>query len=123
MYVTGLTSAKSSAPNSGCCSAAASMRRASSNERGFCWPPPPGPATRRLQGALAWAAHGVSDQAPLRGRQFGAGGERGAASRSRAQTYRQERSLAGRNGLRQPPGGRARWTLKLLAGAIVELTD
>jgi hypothetical protein len=52
----GSNSAKSSAPNSGRCSAAASMRPASSSEHRSCWPPMPGPATRRSQGALAWAA-------------------------------------------------------------------
>jgi hypothetical protein len=39
------------------------MRRASSSERRFSWPPMPGPATRRLQGASAWAA---PDQVTLR---------------------------------------------------------
>lgn len=49
-------SAKSSAPKSERCSAAASMRPASSSGRRFCWPAMAEPATRRAQGASAWAA-------------------------------------------------------------------
>lgn len=56
MYAIGSTSAKSSAANSGRFSAAASMRPASSSEHRSCWPPMPGPVTRRSPGASAWAA-------------------------------------------------------------------
>ncbi|WP_245322660.1 IS630 family transposase [Bradyrhizobium valentinum] len=48
--------------------------------------------------------------------------ERRAASRSGAQTYGQGRSLAGGDSL-CPPEGHARWTLELLAGAMVKLTE
>ncbi len=39
-----------------------------------------------------------------------------------AQAHRQGRGLAGGNGLRESPQGRARWTLELLADAMVKLT-
>ncbi|SHH64493.1 DDE superfamily endonuclease [Bradyrhizobium erythrophlei] len=67
--------------------------------------------------------HRVPDQAALRGGQSGTGAERGSASWGGAQAHRQGRSLAGGNGLPNPPAGRARWTLELLADAMVKLTD
>ena len=65
----------------------------------------------------------VPDQAALRGRQSGAGAERGAAPRSGAQAHRQGGSPAGGDRLLEPPEGRARWTLELLAGEMVKLTE
>jgi hypothetical protein len=64
----------------------------------------------------------VSDQATLRGRRSGAGAERRAASRGGAQTHGQGALLVA-TACASPPEGRARWTLKLLAGAMVELTE
>jgi DDE superfamily endonuclease len=57
------------------------------------------------------------------GRQSGTGAERGSAPWGGTQAHRQGRSPAGGDGLRQPPEGRARWTLELLADAMVKLTE
>lgn len=81
----------------------------------------------------------VPDQATLRGRQSGASAERGAASRSGAQNHRQGRDLRNAphvfapgfeveallvaTACASPPEGRARWTLELLAGAMLKLTE
>ena len=73
--------------------------------------------------AVSGVFHRVPDQAALRGRQSGAGAERGAASWGGAQAHRQGGSPVGGNRLRESPEGRARWTLELLAGAMVKLTD
>ena len=41
----------------------------------------------------------------------------------RSASYRARRGVAGRHGLLDPPAGRKRWTLELLADAMVRLTE
>ena len=72
-----------------------------------------GVARRRLDGG----AH----QTAVRGGRPGAGSERGVARRGRTQVDRQGGG-PGSDRLRNPPAGRARWTLDLFAGEMVKLT-
>jgi hypothetical protein len=65
----------------------------------------------------------VPDQATLRGRQSGEGAERRAASWGGTQTHGQGRSLTGGDRLRQSAKGPCPLDLKLLAGAMVKLTE
>src|ERR1700688_3220715 len=93
------------------------MRHASSSERRFCWPPMPGPATRRLQGASAWAARPCTEPSDASWKAIwsGPGAERKLTGK--------EEALLVATACASPPKGRARWTLELLAGAMVKLTE
>jgi len=114
---------QSSAPNSGRCLAAASMHPASSSGTDFvgC---DAGAATKKSQERWRGRLDRIPDQATLRGRRFGAGAEPKSRVPERSENSRaRKEALLVATACCQPPKGRAGWTLKLLAGAIVKLTD
>ena len=73
------------------------------------------------QGPGCGRGHGVSDQAALRRRGAGRGVARPAPSPSVPEARRPGRSPPHRSGLLEPPEGHDHWTLRLLAGQVVEL--
>jgi hypothetical protein len=84
----------------------------------------PGPATKRLQGASAWAARpctGPSD-ASWKGNLERALSEEPRPGAERKLTGKEEALLVA-TACASPPEGCARWTLELLAGAMVKLTE
>ena len=62
-------------------------------------------------------------QAPARGMRFGGGSERRATPGPRARTTGKQEALLVATACANPPAGRARWTLELLAGEMIKLTD
>src|SRR5216683_3597105 len=66
---------------------------------------------------------GVPDQAALRGGQPGGGAERGPRPGARRKLTGKEEALLVATAYSKPPAGRARWTLELLAGEMVKLTE
>lgn len=124
MYGIGSNSAKSSAANSRRCSPAASMRPASSSAPRFCWLPMPGPVTRRSPGASAWAARPCTGSSAA---SWKANLERALSEELRPGAERKltgkEEALLVATACATPPRGCTRWTLDLLAGALVKLTE
>src|SRR6476646_1824050 len=100
------------------------MRRASSSARRFCWLQTPAPATRRSQGASEWedrrfiGPSAASCSATWRRRCAKSHGPaRPASSRAKRKPCWSRRPVS------NPPKGRARWTLELLADELVRLTE
>ncbi len=79
-------------------------------------------ATMRSPGAWALAARPCIAQAALRARQS-SGGDQRIAARRKPQAHRQRGGAPGATACSKPPQGRARWTLELLAGELVRLTE
>ena len=104
--------------------AAASTPPASSSGRRFCWRPMGAAAMRRLPGRWGWAVSTVYRTK----RRFVEGNlERALSEEPRPGAERKltgkEEALLVATACAKPPAGRARWTLKLLADAMVKLTD
>ena len=123
MYAIGSNSAKSSASNSRRCSAAASMQPASSNEHRLL------AADARVSDEEIARSVGVGGSTVYRTkRRFVEGNlERALSEEPRPGAERKltgkEEALLVATACANPPKGRAHWTLKLLAGAIVKLTE
>src|ERR1700680_884644 len=100
------------------------MQRASSSERRFCWPLTPASATTLLR--PVW----VSAARPSTGPSNASCSANLPAARSEQPRPGASRKLAGKEeallvatACSKPPAGRARWTLELLAGELVRLTE
>jgi transposase len=119
MYAIGSNSAKSSAPNSRRCLAAASMHPASGTDFVGC----------RCGGGDEEIARsvGVGGSTVYRTKRLEGDLERALSEEPRPGAERKltgkEEALLVATACASPPKGRARWTLKLLAAAIVKLTD
>ena len=88
-----------------------------------CLPQTPALATRTSSPASgsAWF-HGLPNQAAFCRRQPGAGAERGARPGAERKLTGKEEALLVATACSSPPAGRSRWTLTLLADALVKLT-
>ncbi len=112
-----------SAHNSRRCSMAANTRRARSSGRRSCWRPTLVSVTTCCKQPLGQRIDGLPNQAALYARQPGAGAQRGGPSGGNPQAVGQETALLIATACSSPPKGRKRWTLDLLAGAMVRLTE
>ena len=100
------------------------MRRASSSGRRFCWPPTRGPATRRSRRSVGVGGSTVyrTKQRFVLGNLEAALSEEPRPGASRKLSGKEEALLVA-TACSRPPEGRARWTLELLAGEMVRLTE
>ena len=81
-----------------------------------------GSATRTSRRASGSAGRRSTGPSGVSSKATWTGAERRAATRSGTQAHRQGGSLLVATACSNPPAGRARWTLELLADAMVELT-
>ena len=100
------------------------MPPASSSEPRYCWPPTPAAAMTRLPAPVAV---GGSTVYRIKRRFVEGNLERALSEEPRPGAERKltgkEEALLVATACASPPEGRARWTLKLLAGAMVKLTE
>src|SRR5215207_7323873 len=100
------------------------MQPESSSELRSCWPPTPGCRTRPLPRASVWAARpstgpSATSWRALSGRPCIEEPRPGAKRKLTGQ----EEALLVATACSRPPEGRARWTIELLAGEMVRLTE
>lgn len=101
------------------------MRRVSSSARRFFWRPMPAPPTRRLPEASAWAdppCTGPKRRFVLGNLEAALSEEQPRPGASRRPSGKEEALLVA-TACSSPPAGRAHWTLELLAGELVRLTE
>src|SRR4051794_18264709 len=98
------------------------MQPASSSELRSCWRPTPGYRTRPLPRASVWAARPCTGPSATSWRALEALDEEPRPGAKRKLTG-QEEALLVATACSRPPKGRARWTIELLAGEMVRLTE